>query len=154
MRALRRVAGLARPCHRRPLPCLCAHERAVSQAVCCAPCHSPYHRAERRVALLQRRIVAIPAPYRGASPGRVAPVSRYNPAASLARTHCCTPLRAGRPCHGQSLSCRGQSRPCRCLSRPYRGRPSMHRSAISWHGAPVVSRYNALYRDSGWENGQ
>ena len=50
--------------------------------------------------------------------------------------------------------CRGPSWPCRGLSRPYRGRPNMHRSPVSWLGAPTVSRYNALYRDSGWENGQ
>ena len=48
-----------------------------------------------------------------------------------------------RSCHG----------PCRGRIAALVRTPTCTRSAISWPGAPAVSRYNILYRDQGWEMG-
>ena len=101
---------------------------------CCVPYRAPYNRARRRVARLQRRIVALPAPCRAClaiqhsgqaacciATHKAAPQPQYNfvsrlpPARSRARKRCRTPLCAGWPYHGLPWPCRG-------LSRPYRGR--------------------------------
>ena len=127
-----RVAAMSQACTDRTvapswLCCACArpyHGRgvarcmgALSQAVCCALCHAPYRCVGRRVARLQRHIMALPVPYRGTSLGRVVPVSRYNPAAKP-RVPC-----TGRPCRGHGWPYRNACRapqhaptwPCRGL---------------------------------------
>ena len=95
------VADLTRPCRRRPLPC--RYTQARAGAPChrsCAACHVAQGamsrrapcRAGRHVARPLHRIVALPTSYRGASPGRVAPISRYNLAAKPRACHD-TPIR-------------------------------------------------------------
>ena len=149
-RTLRRVAGLALPCRRlgpavplRPR----THWHAVSQAVCCTPCRASYRRAGRHVA---HRIVAQGAMSRAYSavswPSRrriMAPPPAV-PRLSRDTTRQPSPSRCCRP----YLERVGHVVACLDL---YRGRPSMHLPVVSWPGAPAVSRYNALYRDSGWK---
>ena len=103
-----------------------ARWRAVSQAVCCPPCRAPYRRVGRHVARPLRRIVALPTPYRGASPSRVTPISRYNPAAKPRTCHD-TPIRIATQSPSSQALARAPlalraSRPYRGLSRLYRGR--------------------------------
>ena len=135
--ALHRVAGLALPCRRSPLLCRCAHAHAS------APCGRPC--VARRVA---HRIVAqgtVSRAFNAVSWRSLHSILAPPPAVSrLSRntTQRPSPARAL-----QAVSRAG--RPCRGLPRSYRGRPGMHHSAVSWPGAPAVSRYNALYRDSG-----
>ena len=148
-----RIVGLAGPCCRsgpivsqapptvslRPR----ARWRAVSQAVCCVPCRAPS------------------GPYRGASLGRVALVSQYNPAGKPRAYHD-TPIRIATQAPSSQALARAPlslrvSRPYRGLSRPYSGRvPSRIMALTACPCAPTarpVSRYNALYHDQ-VQNGQ
>ena len=129
--------------------------RAVSQAVCCAPCYPPYRRAGCRVARPLRHIVALPTPYRGASPGRVVPVSRHTQQHSLTRLsqythsyHDTIPQRLGPCARAAYLACKpALSWPVSTISwscpRPYRGlvRPYRGPCCLSMHAccAPCVT---------------
>ena len=102
------VTGLARPCHRSPLLCRCDHR--VAGRVLLAVSHT--------VSLRRAPCRAPSPPYRGSSPGRVAPISQYNPSAK------------SRTCHDTPICLATQSppavRPSRVRCLPY-GKP-----VVSW----------------------